>query len=108
MDRAGARFDLVLMLAVIHHLRIAAGIPMAAILAAAAEVTRGHLIVEHVPPTDSMFRQLARGREALYGDCERSAFEAELGRSFHVLRKVDLANGRALYLGKRATRSRAS
>ncbi len=101
LQRAQARFDMVLMLAVIHHLRIAAGIPMAAILAAAAEVTRGHLIIEHVPRADTMFRQLARGREALYGDCERDAFEDELGRSFRCLRKLELANGRTLYLGKR-------
>ncbi len=101
MPRAQGRFDLVLMLAVVHHLRIAAGIPIAAVLAAAASVCRGHLIVEHVPPTDPMFRQLARGREALYGDCERAAFEAELGRRFAVVRRLELGNGRTLYLSKR-------
>jgi hypothetical protein len=102
MARVQTRFDLVLMLAVVHHLRIAAGIPIAAVLAAAAAVCRSHLIVEHVPPTDAMFRQLARGRD-LYGDCERDRFEEELGRRFALVQRRELSNGRTLYLSKRLT-----
>jgi hypothetical protein len=95
------RFDLVLLLAVVHHLRITEGIPIAEILTLAADVTRRYAIIEAVPPEDPMFRRLARGREALFSDCASSAFEAELQARFFVRDKMNLTNGRTLYLVER-------
>jgi SAM-dependent methyltransferase len=101
LQRARERFDLVLMLAVVHHLRTTSGIPLPSILDTAATITTKHLLIEHVPPTDPMFRQLARGRDTLYQDCTIERFEAEFATRFEVLRKLRLQNGRMLYLGKR-------
>lgn len=98
IERTRQRFDLVLMLAVVHHLRVTEGVPIAAILDLAAEITRSHLLIEYVPPTDPMFQSLARGRESLYGDCVREQFEQLLGLRFRMEKTLVLPNARVLYL----------
>ena len=103
LDRARGCFDLVLLLAVVHHLRVTEGIPLDALFDEVAAIARGHVIVEFVPVGDPMFRALARGRESLYTDCSRPGFEAALSRRFSITRNVDLPNGRALYLARRRT-----
>ena len=101
LARAAGNFDLVLMLAVVHHLRVTEGVPLAEQFDAVAEITRRHLLVEFVPVTDPMFAALARGREPLYGDCQRPAFEAALQVLFEVERAHELPNGRVLYLARK-------
>lgn len=101
LARAAENFDLVLMLAVVHHLRVTEGVPLAEQLDAVAAITRRHLLVEFVPVADPMFAALARGRESLYGDCQRPAFEATLHGRFHVERTHELPNGRVLYLARK-------
>ena len=101
LARAAGRFDLVLMLAVVHHLRVAEGVPLAEQFEAVAGLTRRHLLVEHVPVTDPMFAAIARGREPLYRDCERPGFEAALSGLFEIERTRELSNGRVLYLARR-------
>ncbi len=101
LARATGRFDLILMLAVVHHLRVTEGVPVAEQFDAISGLTRRHLLVEFVPVTDPMFAAIARGRESLYGDCERSAFEAALKQQFQVEKTCELPNGRVLYLARR-------
>jgi SAM-dependent methyltransferase len=101
LARAAGRFDLVLMLAVVHHLRVTEGVPVSEQFDAVAGITRRHLLVEFVPVTDPMFAAIARGREALYGDCERAAFEAALNGKFAIEKNQALPNGRVLYLAAR-------
>ena len=101
LARAAGRFDLVLMLAVVHHLRVTEGVPIAEQFDAIAGIARRQLLVEFVPVTDPMFAAIARGREALYGDCARPAFEAALSRQFQIEKSRELPNGRVLYLARR-------
>jgi SAM-dependent methyltransferase len=101
LTRAAETFDLVLMLAVVHHLRVTEGVPIAEQFDAVAAITRRHLLVEYVPVTDPMFAAIARGREPLYTDCLRPAFEATLLERFEIERKHELPNGRVLYLARR-------
>ena len=101
LARAAGGFDLVLMLAVVHHLRVTEGVPVAEQFDAVASITRRHLLVEYVPVTDPMFAAIARGREPLYADCLRPEFEATLLRRFQVDRKHELPNGRVLYLARK-------
>ena len=101
LARAADRFDLVLMLAVVHHLRVTEGVPVAEQFDAVAGLTRRHLLVEFVPVTDPMFATIARGREPLYADCERAAFELALNEKFRIERSRELSNGRVLYLASR-------
>ena len=101
LERAKGRFDLVLLLAVIHHLRATSGIPMERILDLARELTSDHVLIEHVPLSDPMFQRLSRGRDELFADAEKPAFEAELERRFVIEMVRPLANGRTLYLAAR-------
>jgi SAM-dependent methyltransferase len=101
LARAAGAFDLVLMLAVVHHLRVGEGVPVAEQFDAVAGLTRRHLLVEFVPVTDPMFATIARGREPLYPDCLRPAFEEALAVHFAVERLLELPNGRVLYLAAR-------
>lgn len=104
LERALGRFDTVLMLAVVHHVRIGAGVPLAAIVdlaADAADDDGGHWIVEFVPMSDPMFARLARGREAIYADWSQEGFERAMSRRFDVLRSQALDNGRVLYFARK-------
>jgi len=90
--------DLVLVLALMHHLRITGGIPMAEIVSLLAALTRRHVVFELVPPTDPMFAAMARGREPLYGDCDPSRAEQAINQAFETRRRLALPNGRVLLL----------
>ncbi len=98
LDRAEQRFDLVMMLAVIHHLLLMDQIPLEQIAALAARLTRRHLLIEWVPQTDPMFRQLLRGRDALYCGLTVDRMRAAFAPHFSVASQCELANGRTLFL----------
>jgi SAM-dependent methyltransferase len=98
LPRLEQQADLVLMLAVIHHLILMEQIPLPAILALAHQLTRRHLLVEWVPVTDPMFQSLLRGRDDLYGSLAESDLLAAGAGLFQVVRRQPLTNGRILFL----------
>jgi SAM-dependent methyltransferase len=98
LDRAATRFDLVLMLAVIHHLLLTEQIPLHHIAKLCSELTRRWLILEWVPSDDPMFRQLLRGRAALYDHLSVDELLGAMSGYFRMERMRALANGRILYL----------
>ena len=106
LDRARGRFDLVLLLAVVHHLVVTERIPLEAVVDAVAQIATGRVIVEYVGPSDPCFRRIARGRDALYQHATRAAFEAAFGRRFRVIRSEPLTGcERQIYLLERSTES---
>ena len=98
LDRLDGRSDLVLMLAVIHHLILTEQIPLPAIVELCHRLTRRHLVVEWVPVTDPMYQSLMRGRDALYGSLTDADLRAACGGRFHLLQSRPLDNGRILFL----------
>jgi SAM-dependent methyltransferase len=98
LHRLEGQSDLVLMLAVIHHLILMEQIPVSAILELARKLTSQYLVLEWVPVTDPMYQSLMRGRDALYGSLsEADLLKACEGR-FRTLRRKPLENGRILFL----------
>jgi SAM-dependent methyltransferase len=98
LDRAAGRFDGVLMLAVVHHLLVGERIPLREIAAMAAFLCRKVLVIEYVGKDDVMFRRIARGRESLFQDLDRTAFENALLPYFSVARVEHLPDSdRSLY-----------
>jgi hypothetical protein len=91
-SRLHGRFDLVLMLALLHHLMIAASIPLCEIAAFAARCTRRFLIVELLGPSDpQLVRLLMRhGRDLSEFTLERQR-AAFLEVGFVIEAEVDLA-----------------
>jgi 2-polyprenyl-3-methyl-5-hydroxy-6-metoxy-1,4-benzoquinol methylase len=98
LDRARGKFDLVLMLAVLHHLLVSEQIPLPAILELAAELTSEFLIVEFVAPADPMFHSLVRGRDELYRELTKEAFERFANEAVAVMRSERLNDTRWIYL----------
>ena len=101
LHRLTGQFDLVLMLAVIHHLILMEQIPIPAIMDLAHRLTRQYLILEWVPVTDPMFQSLMRGRDALYGALQEADLLHACTDRFSVLQRLVLGNGRILFLLKR-------
>jgi SAM-dependent methyltransferase len=101
LDRASGRFDLALMLAVGHHLRVSAGIPLQQILELGFELGGGSLLFEFVPTSDPMFAAIARGREPLYEDNTVENCLRLLRDRGRVELAQPLQNGRVLYWVRR-------
>ncbi len=96
LPRLEAQFDLVLMLAVIHHLLLMEQIPLPEILALCHRLTRRHLILEWVPVQDPMFQSLLRGRDHLYGSLCEDDLLAACANRFRLIDRHPLGNGRIL------------
>jgi SAM-dependent methyltransferase len=93
-----AQPDVVLALALVHHLAIGANIPLPE-LVAWLDGFGGHLVVEFVEPEDPMARRLLANKpEGLFPDYRREVFEALLSARFTIDRQVTLDGGtRTLY-----------
>ena len=98
LPRLEGQFDLVLMLAVIHHLILMEQIPIPAILALCHRLTRRHLVIEWVPVEDPMFQSLMRGRDSLYAALTEADLLAACAGRFTTLNRQPLENGRILFL----------
>ena len=99
LDRATGQFDVVMLLAVIHHLGITDGVPFPEIFALVATLARKAIIAEFIPPDDSMFQRIIRNKEHLIPRLQRSDFEAAFGAHFLIQRAMPLPNsGRIMYL----------
>jgi SAM-dependent methyltransferase len=102
LARAQGAFDLVLMLAVIHHMLVSERVPLDEILDLAVDLTTDLLIVEFVAPDDPMFQRLARGRDHLFKDLTNEVFMNACLRRFDVIRRRRLAGAnRWIYLLKK-------
>lgn len=101
LQRLEGRFDLVLMLAVIHHLLLLEQVPLRAIMALVHRLSTRWLILEWVPATDPMFVSLMRGRDSLYGTLSEDDLLAACTGLFRSVRRDVLANGRILHLFER-------
>jgi SAM-dependent methyltransferase len=102
LDRATGAFDLVMMLALVHHMLVTERIPLPEIVDLAADLTSSLLVIEFVDPTDPMFRRLARGRDALYAHLTQTHFEAACASRFQIVRRLAIAgSSRTLYLLRR-------
>jgi SAM-dependent methyltransferase len=102
LERASGGFDLVLMLAVLHHILVTERVPLRDALRLAARLTRDAVVIEFVPPADPMFKRIARGREHLHQDLTREAFEAACDECFTIVRREAAEHSsRTMYLLRR-------
>jgi len=92
--------DLVMMLALVHHLAISNNVPLARI----AEFARSlctHLIIEFVPKHDPQVQRLLRTREDIFSNYTQDAFEKDFGAFFSIVESRPVGrDGRVLYLLK--------
>jgi len=98
LERMNKKFDLVLMLAVVHHLLLHDQVPLENIVHLIARLTRKWLLLEWVPLQDPMFQKLLRGREDLYGSLSEAQWAAAAAPYFEQVRREELSNGRVMLL----------
>jgi SAM-dependent methyltransferase len=101
LDRLAGKFDLVLMLAVIHHLILREQLPLTHIGELSASLTRRWLLVEWVPPSDPMYQEWLRGRDELYGNLSEDDLKRAYAPFFTVADRLELNNKRVLLLFER-------
>ena len=102
LERAKGRFDLVLLLAVVHHLGVSERIPLQQIAELMACLTRDAVVVEFIDREDPMFQRLLRGRDYLHCNWTREAFELAWRRAFDVITCEPIGDShRWLYLLRR-------
>lgn len=90
--------DLVLALALIHHLAISNNVP----LMKQAEFFRNcgrWLIIEFIPKEDSQIQRLLASREDIFTDFNQSEFETAFSSFFTILEKIKISDSkRMIYL----------
>jgi ribosomal protein L11 methylase PrmA len=85
--------DLVLCLALIHHVVISANIPLAEFVDWLASLAPS-LVIEYVARADDKVEQLLRNKEDRYADYRRAHLEEALQRHYRIARTLELNEGR--------------
>lgn len=92
------RPDLVLALALVHHLVLGANVQMAEVVEWLAQVGR-NLVIEFVDKSDPQARRLLLNKVDQFPDYTVAEFESLLSRHYTVQRRVELkSGGRVLYV----------
>ena len=95
------KFDLILALALIHHLAIGKNIPLEK-LADFFSFTDRYLLIEFIPREDEKVQQLLADREDIFAGYNQNAFESAFSKYFQLLdkKRVNHSN-RTIYLMKK-------
>jgi hypothetical protein len=93
------KYDLVLGLALIHHLVFGKNIPLTMLPEFFAQLTDKYLIIEFVPFEDEKVKLLLQNKEQYYEDYTADIFEKLFSKYFNIVRKEAIGNtSRILYL----------
>jgi hypothetical protein len=100
-DRGPA--DVVMALALIHHISIGNNVPFARVAEYFAQLCRA-LIIEFVPKEDPQAQRLLESREDIFADYTRARFEADFSQFFRISEVTPvLGTGRSIYLMEHAS-----
>lgn len=92
--------DLVLALALVHHVRLRGNVPVRHFVRWLERIAR-HCVVEFVPKTDPAARRLLAWRDDVYDDYDEGQFEAALSERFVIDEKYRLPDSdRVLFSGR--------
>ncbi|MFA7685466.1 MAG: SAM-dependent methyltransferase [Candidatus Gracilibacteria bacterium] len=93
--------DLVMALALIHHLAISNNTPLIKIANFFAKISQ-NLIIEFVPKVDSNTQRLLKTREDIFPNYDEKHFEEDFSNFFDIIEKQQIAgSARTLYLMKK-------
>jgi hypothetical protein len=96
-DRAGS--DLVIALALVHHLALRNNIPLPLIAAYFSQLVKRHLIIEFVPLSDEKARELTARKDTPPLNYDSNHFEAAFSKAFFIEKKDAIpGTDRLLYL----------
>ncbi len=100
-DSFGTRgpVDMVLALAVIHHLAISNNVPLPQLAEFFASHCRRWLVIEFVPKSDSQVQKLLASREDIFPNYTREGFESAFSSSFIIQRSESVRDSeRTIFL----------
>lgn len=100
-DSFGTRgpVDMVLALAVIHHLAISNNVPLPQLAEFFASHCRRWLVIEFVPKSDSQVQKLLTSREDIFPNYTREGFESAFSSSFIIQRSESVRDSeRTIFL----------
>jgi ribosomal protein L11 methylase PrmA len=90
--------DLVMALALVHHLAVAKNVPLDYVARQMAEMGQ-YLIIEFVPKEDKQTQRLLQGRDALFPTYTKQDFETAFGVYFDIKKQAEIPDSvRTLYL----------
>ena len=94
--------ELVMALALIHHLAISQNLPFENIADLMQNLSK-YLIIEFVPKTDSQVQKLLSTRKDIFDHYDQHNFEKAFLQHFHIIKKEPIKHGsqRVLYLMKK-------
>jgi 2-polyprenyl-3-methyl-5-hydroxy-6-metoxy-1,4-benzoquinol methylase len=97
LDRCSGKTDLVLALALIHHLVIGNNVPLRSVMELLARAGT-HAIVEFIEKRDSQVQRLLASREDIFDAYSETGFENALSGMFRIVRKQPIAGAhRVMY-----------
>jgi len=98
-DRGPA--DLVLALALVHHLAIGHNIPLPRIASFFAGIARA-LVIEFVPKSDSQLERMLVTRDDVFADYSQAGFEAAFSEHFAIDQAIPVREAsRVIYIMRR-------
>jgi len=97
IDRSNKYFDLVFMLALIHHMQVSERVPLEEIASLASNLTKDGLIIEYVDPKDPMFQKIVRGREHLHLDITIETFKKIFEEYFKIIKEQKVNKTRSIF-----------
>ena len=90
--------QLILALALIHHLAISNNLPLTKIATLFSKIAP-YLVIEFVPKSDSMVQRLLATRKDIFPDYDKDNFEKIFGGYYTILSKENITNSeRSIYL----------
>jgi hypothetical protein len=96
-----AKSDLVLALALIHHLCIGRNLPLTDVVASLARIAK-KVMIEFVPKDDPKVVEMLENKKDIYSNYTRDNFEKAFSELFTITRSVPMqASNRVLYLMER-------
>lgn len=101
--RARGPADLVMALALVHHLVFSHNIPLPSIAEWLSSIGN-HVAIEYVSGDDPMVSRLLRARGDEHLPYSRTLFESSFDRHFSIVEKTELTASRSLYLFSRKGR----
>ncbi|TLU61486.1 class I SAM-dependent methyltransferase [Thalassotalea litorea] len=97
-----AKFDLVMVLAVIHHMVIGNNVPLDVFISSLATMTKRYLIIEFVDKKDSQVQRMLSTRKDIFIDYNISTFEKAIHNHFDVVKSAKIEGShRNIYLLKK-------
>lgn len=99
-------FDLLMALALVHHLAISNNLPLPMISATMATLCQ-HLIIEFVPKEDSQVKRLLAARDDIFPNYTLEGFRDAFSSDFQVIKEIPLpGTQRTLFLLERRNSNR--